>query len=489
MVIGMALQANEVAVLRALMDGSTKTVGELQAATQLDHAAVARAALSLKNQGLAKVTEESKLIGKLTPEGERVRKEGLPEVKLLQFLANKTFPLEKIKIAQRDIAIGWAKSKGWIQVTKEGVRATLLGAQSAKKEPREIALMQNLATATKQDLELLRRRKFVDFEEKILRRVQLTSAGIDTARKVKPEAEVSRITPEMIRSGAWKTAKLRKYNIGAAAPKTWPGKKQPYRAFLDEVKKRLLLLGFKEMTGPLVELEFWNFDALYQPQNHPARDWTSTYHMAYPTEGKLPERALVEKVKAAHESGWTTGSTGWGYQWNERQAARLMPRAHGTALSARWLAKGVEIPGKYFAIARVFRPDILDAKHLIEFNQVEGIVVDESLNFRNLLGILKMFATEIGGAKEVRFAPSYFPFTEPSVELYAKHPKLGWIELGGAGIFREELTKPLGVKAPAIAWGLGIDRIAMFKLGIDDIRQLFSYDLSWLRNEKLVRGI
>ena len=191
-------------------------------------------------------------------------------------------------------------------------------------------------------------------------------------------------------------------------------------------------------------------------------------------------------MKAAHENGWTTGSSGWGYKWDPDKAAKLMPRAHGTCLSARCLAHNVEIPGKYFSIARCFRPDIIDATHLLEFNQVEGIVIDPDLTFRDLLGILKMFAIEFADAEKIKFYGDYYPFTEPSVQLSAKHPKLGWIEFGGAGIFREELTKPLGVDVPVIAWGLGIDRLAMFKLGIKDIRYLFAQNLKWLREKEVI---
>jgi phenylalanyl-tRNA synthetase alpha chain len=245
-------------------------------------------------------------------------------------------------------------------------------------------------------------------------------------------------------------------------------------------------LGFKEMTGPLVESEFWNFDALYQPQNHPARTWTDTYQMKNPSHGRLPDGKIVDQVRQTHEDGWTTGSTGWGYRWDPRIAARLMPRAHGTCLSARTLASGPEIPGKYFGIARCYRPDVLDATHLIEFNQAEGIVIGEDLHLRNLLGILEIFAKEIAGAEKVKFLPDYYPFTEPSVQLSAKHPDLGWIEFGGSGIFREELTRPLGVDVPVLAWGIGIDRLAMFKLGINDIRYLFANDLKWLRDARMV---
>lgn len=480
------LQANEIAVLRALKDGKALTVEELQDITALEHVAVARAAYSLQQAGFARISETAKIVTHLTAEGENVLEKDLPEILLLKEIGNRTTPLAKIKLQQKEIALGWAKTKGWVEIKKDGVRVTGAGAEALKKEQKEISILKNAGNASKADLDILKRRQFLDYEQKVVRSTQLTKEGLQAARTAKETEEISQITPDLIKSGKWKSAKLRRYNITASAPQIWPGKKQPYRAFLDNVKTKLITLGFKEMTGPLIELEFWNFDALFQPQNHPARDWASTYAMKYPKEGKLPNKTIVARVKAAHENGWITGSTGWGYKWDAKQASKLMPRAHGTALSARQLVSRVEIPGKYFAIGRCYRPDVFDAKHLIEFNQVEGIVIDKSLTFRNLLGILKMFAIEIAGVKEIKFAPSYFPFTEPSVELYAKHPKLGWMELGGAGIFREELTRPLGIKEPVIAWGLGIDRLAMLKLGISDIRDLFSYNLGLLREEKLM---
>ncbi|MFQ6105462.1 MAG: phenylalanine--tRNA ligase subunit alpha, partial [Candidatus Hydrothermarchaeaceae archaeon] len=296
--------------------------------------------------------------------------------------------------------------------------------------------------------------------------------------------EVTNISPELIKTGLWRKVKIKPYNVEVPGGVVYLGKRQPYLQFVDKVKRKLVELGFREMTGPLVETEFWNFDALYQPQNHPARDWASTYQLKYPLHGRLPDK-IAERVGTAHERG-IAGSRGWGYRWDPREAMRLMPRAHGTCLSARTLAASPEIPGKYFAVARCYRPDILDTTHLIEFNQVEGIVIDESLNLRSLLGILEIFAKEIAGAKRVKFFPDYYPFTEPSVQLSAEHPEMGWIEFGGSGIFREELTKPLGIDVPVIAWGIGIDRLAMFKLNIDDIRYLFSQDLKWLRESKMV---
>jgi phenylalanyl-tRNA synthetase alpha chain len=142
------------------------------------------------------------------------------------------------------------------------------------------------------------------------------------------------------------------------------------------------------------------------------------------------------------------------------------------------------VPGKYFSIARCFRYDQVDATHSPDFFQVEGIVLGSDIHFRTLLGLLNLFAREMAQAKESRFLPAYFPFTEPSVELHVRHPRLGWMELGGAGLFRPEVTMPLGVNVPVIAWGLGLDRMAMVALGIHDIRDLFSSDLELIRTTR-----
>ncbi|MCU0724142.1 MAG: phenylalanine--tRNA ligase subunit alpha, partial [Planctomycetes bacterium] len=132
-----------------------------------------------------------------------------------------------------------------------------------------------------------------------------------------------------------------------------------------------------------------------------------------------------------------------------------------------------------------FRPDRVDATHAVDFFQVEGIVLGAEVTLRTLLGLLRTFALEIARAREVAFVPDYFPFTEPSVGAMMRHPKLGWVELGGAGIFRREVTDPLGVTVPVAAWGLGLDRMAMVALGINDIRELFSRDLNRIRETKV----
>jgi len=295
--------------------------------------------------------------------------------------------------------------------------------------------------------------------------------------------EISQLTPQMLKDGSWKTGSFRAYNIAGSFPRIVVGKKNPYRAFLDVVKRKLIALGFEEMRGPLVESEFWNMDALYMPQFHPARAIHDAYYLKTPTHCRTLPEPNYSNVAETHTSGGATGSKGWRYQFDKERTKRLVLRSQGTALSARQLANAPNIPGKYFAIARCFRYDAVDCTHAPDFFQVEGIVLGEEINFRHLLGLLKLFALEIAKAKEIKFAPDYYPFTEPSVEISMKHPTLGWIELGGAGIFRPEVTQPHGIEVPVIAWGLGLDRMAMVALGIQDIRDLFSADLEMIRSQ------
>ncbi len=417
---------------------------------------------------------------KLTEEGKEYLKNNLPErnlVKLLSSLPDKSAIITEIanKVKYFPIALKWALDKAW--VLKKNDQLILV---KTPEETEEEMALKNIHEGGEVDENILK----VLMERNLV--VRITETYKKTEETLKESGNViDEFTHDIVRTGLWKGKKFKPVDVEVVKKldlkRISPGKRQPYNQFLWQVRQKLVELGFKEMTGPVIETEFWNFDALFQPQNHPARDWTQTYSLKYPKCGDLPDKKIVERVKATHENGWTTGSTGWQYKWSPRKAMQLVPRAHGTCLSARTLAGGPEIPGKYFAIVRCYRPDVIDYKHGVEFNQTEGIVIGEDLTFKNLLGILKAFAIEVAGAKKVKFMPDFYPFTEYSCQLSALHPELGWIELGGSGLFREELTKPLGVNVPVLAWGLGIDRLAMFKLGINNIRELFSQNLEWLR--------
>jgi phenylalanyl-tRNA synthetase alpha chain len=410
---------------------------------------------------------------RLTEEGKEYLEKGLPEKNLVELLNShpqRSVTLDKAvtRIKNFPVALKWAMEKGW--VSKRGNDLILMKLPDTIPEQEALKKISEGKAVDEKLLDVLLQRNLV---EKIVTEIEEVKKLIGK--------EVTNLTPKLIKTGFWRKVKFKPYNVEVVGKKIYGGKRHPYVQFLNEVRRKLVELGFKEMTGPIIETEFWNFDALWQPQDHPARDWFSTFRLKYPEYGNLPKE-LVKKVKKAHEVG-VAGSIGWRYKWDPRKAMQLMPRAHCTCLSARTLASKPDIPGKYFAIAKCYRPDIIDPTHMVEFNQVEGIVIDESLNFKHLLGILKMFAIEICKAKKVKFSPDYYPFVEPGVQLSATHSELGWMEFGGAGIFREELTEPLNIHVPVIAWGLGIDRLAMFRLGINDIRELFSKNLDWLRKK------
>ena len=491
-------------VLPAL--ASFNELGDISRETGLKDVEVMRALQWLANKKLIVLTSEPKEIVLLDKNGQLYLKKGLPERRFLETLRDKSLPLVKLpektglNKEEVNVSLGLLRSKAAVILLKDKslrVKLTASGRDLLEKEmleekflklpfPIELTL---LSKEEKYVFQQLRKRKdFVRVDVVKTKRAELTELGkslLDFG--VRDENIVDAVTPEILRTGKWKGKTFRRFDVQINVPKIFAGKKQPYNHFLDWVRQKFISMGFSEMTGPIVETDFWNMDALFMPQFHSARDIHDAYYITKPKQAKLDEK-LVRRIKQAHESGGNTGSTGWGYSFDIQRTHRLLLRTQGTACSARMLAsKELKIPGKYFGITRCFRPDVVDATHLADFNQTEGIVIEEGLTFSHLRWLLELFAREFAGAEEVRIVPSYFPFTEPSAELYAKHPELGWVELGGAGIFRPEVVVPLlGKNVPVLAWGLGVDRIAMFRLGIKDIRQLFSQDLNWLRESKVV---
>ena len=413
---------------------------------------------------------------------------------------------EALKIENKDIGSAFGQlAKDGVLKMNENKEAVATG----KELPKRISVISNLlkkATAAengqldKDSLSseeqevisgLAKKRGAVDSPFKMIERETVTYRLTDAYSKVVEALknagitgnEIGEVTPQLLSSGDWKNGTFRAYNIGIQPARIIPGRTNPYVQFLESVKDKLCSLGFQEFDGPLVETEFWNGDALFMPQFHAARDIHDVYRLKNPTHAKMIEEPYLTNVKNVHETGGNTGSRGWNYQFDTEFTRRLILRSQGTVLSAHQLHKA-EIPGKYFGIVRCFRYDKVDATHLSDFYQTEGIVLGNDVNLKTLLGFLKMFATEIAGATEVKYVPGYFPFTEPSIEVHIKHPVLGWFELGGSGIFRPEVTRAMGIDVPVLAWGIGIDRMALMALGLNDLRELFDEDIEEVRLRK-----
>lgn len=499
-----SLHEYEKRILNTLLEHKKLDTRLLMVDTGLDEASIMHSALRLSSKGLIEMSEREEERASLGAEGREYLEKGLPEKNLVHELQKLGGTVEFGLVNQKqnfNIALNWALRSGWVKIV-DGERRMLsiapAGEHILDKETPVEALLKKLSDAEVglKELDkgqkklvqgLEKRKKVIRIKKSIHRVYTLTSLGKEVVGKgLEIVPEISVITTGVIKSGGWKQKKLREYDIEAPVPVIYPGKKHPYLQILEDTKRLLVSMGFEEAVGPLVESEFWNFDALFQGQDHPARSEADIYLASGLGQAKLPKSELVEKVKETHESGWKTGSIGRRYKWSPIKAAQLMLRSQTTAVSARCLAAGVKPPKKYFCIGRNFRPDVIDATHLPEFFQCEGIVVDYDIGIRELLGLLESFAYEVGRVEKIKFVPSYFPYTEPSVELFGKHPSLGWMELGGAGIFRPEVTLPLGTDATVLAWGLGLDRLAMARLGVNDIRKLFSTDLQWLRKSAAI---
>ncbi len=442
----------------------------------------------------------------ITDLGREYKERGTPEERVMELVCKQgslTLPeiANKLGLENKDVGSAFgALAKAGLLAMNEAKQVILKveSAQSGAENTQELfELFDDLETVAEQDLSEAQKTLIRSLSRKrgadrgMFRAVEreqvsyrLTLAGLKAAKELRrlgmTGEEIGQITPELLRGGTWKRATFRSYNINTPPLRVLLGRKNPYVEFLEDLKDKLNALGFEEFDGPLLETEFWNCDALFMPQFHAARDIHDVYYVKNPTHAKAIEQPYIDQVAACHENGWKTGSLGWRYPFDRDFTRRMILRSQGTVLSAKALPRA-KVPGRYFGVVRCFRYDKVDATHLADFYQTEGIALGESVNLRTLLGLLKMFAVEVAGAKEFKFVPGYFPFTEPSVEIHIRHPELGWFELGGSGVFRPEVTKPLGIEVPVLAWGLGIDRMALVALGLNDLRDLFTADIEQVR--------
>lgn len=274
-----------------------------------------------------------------------------------------------------------------------------------------------------------------------------------------------------------------------------------------------------------VDSGFWNFDALFVPQQHPARDVQDTFFISDPPKADKPRadpatEAQMEEMEAGsrklfaapakkepkprdYEKYWNSikevhqngafGSIGYRYPWSEDECLRLVLRTHTTAVSAWVLHRLAEDPrpARYFSIDRVFRNETVDATHLAEFHQIEGVIADFGLTLGGLMKFLEDFFSKMG-IEGLRFKPAYNPYTEPSMEVFGYHIGLGkWVEIGNSGMFRPEMLEPMGLPKDLRVYGFGLslERPTMIKYGVSNIRDLLGHkvDLGFIKSNAAVR--
>jgi phenylalanyl-tRNA synthetase alpha chain len=486
------LSENDAKVLNAISQGGSDPL-DIAFKLGVKVEAVRASADALGEQGLVKVIKSVDEVVSLTKEGLYYSQEGLPERAMLSAIGQ-GLALSELKDPAHKIGLGWLRKKGWATIQGGEIRPLGSALRGSDEEILEklLAGPKRSADLEKKGLADLKSRGLVDSTKTKEWRYEITVEGKKCATGVivgSIAQEMPPLTSDMIKTGQWMekdgglyldyrglTYRPRPYDVTLAADRIIPGKKHPYQRLIDFMREIMLEMGFVEIKGQIVQSSFWNFDALFQPQDHPAREMQDTFYLD--SQADIPD---YSRVKEMHECGRGAQSTGWGGCWKPEVARQEVLRTHTTGVTIKYLAEHPEPPVKAFGIDRVYRREAIDATHTPEFEQLEGIVMDRDVTFSHLLGILKEFYAKMG-FEEVRFRPGYFPYTEPSVEPEVFIDGLGWVELGGAGVFRKEVTAPFGIEHPVLAWGLGVSRVAMLKLGLKDLRLLYQSDIEWLRS-------
>ncbi|WP_016939473.1 phenylalanine--tRNA ligase subunit alpha [Nitrosopumilus sp. SJ] len=445
-------------IITSLKENPKQTPESLEKSTNLSPDQIRRGIEWLKLKELANVDETKTSIVSLGKNGKESFQKGLPERRLLDLLKTKS----KLSDLQQELgavfgpAMGLARKNNWVEATSDEISlknppSVLPGEKSLKQIGEKKLPVDEL---NKDDLSgLLRRPDFVIEEVVKTREITLT----DSAKSLNLDDSSGGI------------------DVEAKVPEVFVARTHPLKDTIDEIREIFVTLGFSEIYGNMTQSSFWNFDALFTPQDHPARELQDTFYLDGISDKKIATPQQIRKVSDSHKKNWR-------YQWDINEARKMVLRTHTTCVTIKHLAETKPDEARVFSLGRVFRNEKVSYKHLVEFNQIEGIVVGKDANLRNLMGIQREFYKRIGITK-IKFWPTFFPYTEPSLQTMVYNERLGkWVELFGMGIFRPEVTKPLGITKPVLAWGGGIERIAMLKYGLDDVREFYNNNLNWLRS-------
>jgi len=448
-------------IIRLLKENPKLTPEKIGTLAELSPDQVRRGVEWLKLKNLVKVEESKETYLKLGKNGLMACLTGLPERQLVNFLKDNPRKINEIKKELKFIfgpAMGIARKNNWIET--EGDTVSLKNPPSEILEEKIISKIGDSKIPLneiedKLTLEVLKKRPNFIIEE------VLKSQTISLLEKAK--------------SIDFETSSVGAIDVEADIPEIFVAKTHPLQDTINEIREIFVTLGFSEILGNLSQPCFWNFDALFTPQDHPARELQDTFYLDGFISKKIGTSKQIQQVSKMHKNGWR-------YLWSIDEARKMVLRTHTTCVTIKHLADNKPDEARVFSLGRVFRNEKVSYKHLVEFNQVEGIVVGKNTTLRDLMGIQREFYRRMGLDK-VKFWPTFFPYTEPSLQSMVYNERLDkWVELFGMGIFRPEVTKPLGITKPVLAWGGGIERIAMLKYGLDDVREFYNNNLKWLRS-------
>ncbi|MGI0100645.1 MAG: phenylalanine--tRNA ligase subunit alpha [Candidatus Micrarchaeaceae archaeon] len=484
------LHEYEMAILDLLKKKERAGIDLLQEKTGIGKDSVVWAVENLGNRGMVRIEKDTITTARITDEGTKYLKK-FPEEDVILSIYGKGGRDKPSNITSQ-VGLIWAKKNGWLKI--EGGAAILTEKGAAVASGKSAYDCRNLLDSisgsdneemsaildrNKDMVENLRHRNILEVTEKsVIREVVITDSGA-SARTGAGEG-IGALTREIIASGRWKKDGLREYDIDAGTERIYPARLHPMHEFINIIRDTWLSMGFTEVSGPIIESAFWNFDALFSPQDHPTRDMQDTFFLKNPPKISVDDIALMNRVKKMHVKNWKE-------HWREDLAQQALLRTHTTSVSARYInrfAKNTDnaYPIKLFSVGKVFRNEAIDYKHLAEMYQIDGIIIGGSLTLSNLISTLKQFYGRLG-VKDIMIKPSYFPFVEPGLEVYYyDEAKKDTVELCGGGIIRKEITRAMGTKSTVLAWGCGLDRLMFKELGISSLTELYKNDIGWLRN-------
>jgi len=447
-------------IIISLKDDPKQTPEQLEKSTNLSPDQIRRGIEWLKLKELAIVNESQTIKLSLGKNGLESFHKGLPERRLLDLLKNEPKKLQDLQMELGSVfgpAMGLARKNNWVDASEDNI--------SLKIYPSDLPGEKTLKQIGENKIS----RNEIDIDDlsSILKRPDFIAEDVIKTKEISltENAKLIEIT----------TGSSSAINVESKVPDVFVARTHPLKDTIDEIREIFVTLGFTEIIGSMTQPSFWNFDALFTPQDHPARELQDTFYLDGLSAKKIGTLEQIRKISESHKKNWR-------YYWDINEARKMVLRTHTTCITIKHLAENKPDEARVFSLGRVFRNEKVSYKHLVEFNQIEGVVVGKNTTLRDLMGIQREFYRRIGITK-IKFWPTFFPYTEPSLQTMVYNDGLEkWVELFGMGIFRPEVTKPLGITKPVLAWGGGIERIAMLKYGLDDVREFYNNNLSWLRS-------
>ncbi len=482
-------------LLSFLKESKSADVESICSGTGLGRDAVLWASESLKSKGAVEIRVNSGAEIEISPEALGYE-EGFPEQILLSELEKGPKSLDG---SVNGIALAWTKKNGWADIREGRLHITEKGRKALTGEYDQESVLKLLLSKTRGNgdniayvsnaemtkientVKELEHRKLLQIKPKSrIESISITDIGIEILSGEKAGNGIGQLTRDIIKSRIWTDSGFRPYDVEAPVAEAYPARRHPMKEFMELVRRMWVSQGFVETAGPMIESSFWNFDALFSPQDHPTREMQDTFFLSNPEILGIAENELLKRVARMHKKGWKS--------WNDDISFQPVLRTHTTSVSAHNIreygnSNELEYPIKLFSIGKVFRNESIDYKHLAELHQLDGIIIGKGIGIADLKGTLEQFYRGLGF--KIKFKPSYFPFVEPGLEAsYYDEEHGDWIELCGGGTIRKEITKALGTDMRVIAWGAGLDRLMFKYLGISSLSELYKNDVGWLRKRR-----